>query len=587
MIKGFLFLVKYTWKFNKIYLVYILFFQMITSLMPLLAVVLPKFIIDELLGEQRTNRIVLYIAILVGYNLIGGLLSRFLQGRCFTSKGAVFAKFQTMLANMLANCDFEQLERPDFLDLKEQAGKFLYANGQGFGVVLDSAINIIGKLFVFVGLVVILARMSIWVVLLFIVLVLLNSFVESKVRNNYVKWDMEKAPIERKTAYFVNLVQDFSYGKEIRMYHLKDWLVSKIEAHLQLSHEFYIKQTKSYDKSSYFSTVTAFIRESVSYGYLALQMLKGMITFGDFTMYLGAISQFSAAMNDVMQSVLNIKQFGTYYNAVEKYMNVPATMREGEQLPLNYSTYEFEFRDVWFRYHEDQEYVLKNINIQIHHLKKLSIVGENGAGKTTFVKLLCRLYDPTKGQILLNGIDIRRYDYDAYMAILSAVFQDSKLFSFTVKENIAFEKASIEKDTVVEDILNRSGFSPSLQNLHKGIHSNIYRNFELDGFEPSGGETQKISLAKALYKNTPIVILDEPTAALDPRAEFEIYQKFNELVQQKTAIYISHRLSSTRFCDHVAVFINGEIVEYGNHDTLLGQKGIYAELFEMQARYYQ
>jgi len=586
MLKGFVFLLNYSWKFSKSYVFSIFLLQIVISVIPLAGVIIPKFIIDELLGEQRVECLVIWIGLLLLCNFGGGILVAFLRGYTFSSKGVVFSKFQTMIAEKLSKCDFEQLENPEFLNVKEQAKKFLYANGQGFGVVLDSAVNILGKMFVFAGLVAILSTMNIWIVLLFIGLVLINTYMEGKVRKNYVKWDMEKAPIERKTGYFIGLVEDFSYGKEVRLYNLKDWIVDKVSSHLNLSDNFYKKQVEGANKISYFNAFTTLLRDGCAYVYITYQVLTKTIGVGDYTMYLAAVSQFSNAMNDVMQSILNIKQFGQYYEALEKYMNVPAKMREGKKLPVKKGLHTIEFKNVSFRYNGMDAYVLKNINITLLPGEKLSIVGENGAGKTTFVKLLCRFYDPTDGQVLMDGIDIRDYDYDAYMSALSAVFQDYKLFSFTVKENVTLNQSENIPDDEVEHILKKSGFGDKLDRLDKGIHSNIYKNFEPDGFEPSGGEGQKLSLARALFKDAGVVILDEPTAALDPRAEYELYQKFGEMVQGKTAVFISHRLSSSRFCDKVAVFHNGEIIEYGTHEELVSKDGTYSELFHMQSEYY-
>lgn len=586
MLKGFRFLLKYSWKYSKKYVICIFALQLVASLIPLLQVVLPKFVLDELTGQKRIEVLAFLVLLLVGYNLVGGLLMDFLQGQCFASKGIVFSKFQAMLAERLSKCDLEQLEDPEFLDIKEKAGKFLYANGQGFGVVLDSAVNILGKIFVFVGLVSIISTLNVFVVLLFIGLVLLNSLVEAKVKQNYVKWDMEKAPIERKTAYFLDLVGNFTYGKEIRIFNLKAWIAEKIASHLKLSNDFYIRQTKSYNRSNYFNTFTSFVRELTAYGYLCVQVIKNAITIGDFTMYLGAVNQFSSAMNDMMKSILNIRQFSAYYEALEKYMNIPCKLRESGSKEVAGENFDIEFRNVSFRYGEGS-YVLKNINLHITPQEKLAIVGENGAGKSTFVKLLCRLYDPTEGEILLNGTNIKEFAYDSYMKMLAAVFQDYRLFAFTIKENLTFDHAEdVEPQTLV-DILNRSGFGDRLKTLEKGIDSNIYKTFETDGFEPSGGEGQKLSLARAMYKDAPIVILDEPTAALDPRAEYEIYQRFHDMVKGKTTIFISHRLASCRFCDRVLAFADGEIKEEGTHEELLQRQGLYAEMFHMQAQYYQ
>lgn len=267
-------------------------------------------------------------------------------------------------------------------------------------------------------------------------------------------------------------------------------------------------------------------------------------------------------------------------------MDIPQKMRQGKGLPLPDGPYEIKFEHVSFRYPGQSSDALKDINITLSPEEKLSVVGENGAGKTTFVKLLCRLYDPTEGHILLNGIDIRDIDYDAYMKAFGCVFQDYKLLSFTLKENIVFEHSEEETDQMVYDLLCRSGLKDKMERLPDGVQTYVYKNYVKNGFEPSGGEGQKIALARALYKNSAIIILDEPTSALDPKAEAEIYQNFSTLVYGKTAVFISHRMSSSKFCDHIAVFENGEIREYGTHDELMQKQGAYYTMFEMQAQYY-
>ena len=225
------------------------------------------------------------------------------------------------------------------------------------------------------------------------------------------------------------------------------------------------------------------------------------------------------------------------------------------------------------------------MNLKFKIGQRLAVVGMNGSGKTTFIKLMCRLYDPTEGQILMNGIDIRKYDYKEYQNIFSIVFQDFKIFSFTLGQNVA---ASMEYDKErVEKCLIEAGFGDRLAAMPHGVDTYMYRDFEKDGVQISGGEAQKIALARALYKNAPFIILDEPTAALDPIAEYEIYSKFNEIVEDKTAIYISHRLSSCRFCDNVAVFDQGRIVQMGTHEELVSdENGKYYELWHAQAQYY-
>ena len=489
------------------------------------------------------------------------------------------------MSEKLLDCDFENIENPEFLDVKEQARKFLYANGMGFSAVLDSAFNIVGNVFVFVGIVAVISTLSVWVVLIFVILVLLSAYVDSKVRKNYTKWDMEKVPIERKTSYMIDIIEDFSYGKDIRIYRAKNFLLKKISDVLNESNRFYAKQIKVLNKSKYFNSFITLIRDGISYSYLVHHVLRKIITISDFSMYVNAVAQFSNAMNDLMRSILDIQQFSGYYEALEKYLNIPATMREGKGMKgLDEDKLHIEFHDVSFRYPNQENYAVQHINLKIGAGEKLAVIGENGAGKTTFVKLLMRLYDPTEGYISINGVDIKDLDYDYYQSLLAAVFQDYKLFSFSIKENVDFGEES--NDEIVVNEINQVGLKTKLDSLPNGIYTNLHKNFEADGFEPSGGEGQKIAIARALHKGAPIMILDEPTAALDPRAEYNIYQNFNQLVQGKTALFISHRMSSAQFCDKIVVFDKGRICEYGTHAELMEEKGLYEELYQMQAQFY-
>ena len=531
-------MLKQVWIYRKSYIFYSLLLQIAKLMIPVSSIIFPKYIVYELIGKQRIDFIIFCVIGLLLFNFTGGFLTDFLEGRIFAARGIVFNKFQCDISRKLLECDYENIENPDFLDVKERARKFLYANGQGFGVVLNSAFNILGNLFIFVSIVVIISTLSLWVVLAFVGLVFLSTLVDSNVRKNYTKWDLEKAPIERKTSYLLNVAEDFSYGKDIRIYSAKDFLLEKISHHMNLSNRFYEKQIKVLNQSKYFNSFMTFLRDGIAYFYLVFKVTAGAISIGDFSMYINAVSQFSSAMNDLLQSILDIRQFSGYYDALQQYLNVPSKMREGEKRTgIDTERITIEFDDVSFHYPGQDIDALRHVNLKIHPGEKIAVVGENGAGKTTFVKLLMRLYDPTNGCIRVNGVDIRTLNYDYYQSLLAVVFQDYKLFSFTVKENVDFGKENDDK--IIIQKLNQIGLQEKLELLSKGIYTNIYKNFEEDGFEPSGGEGQKIAIARALYKEAPIIILDEPTAALDPRAEYNIYQNFNQLIHGKTAIYIT------------------------------------------------
>ena len=583
MYKSLAFLFKYVWKFNKIYLFYAITYQFVSAVIPLANILVPKYIIDELVDSKRIDYLTTYAVMLVGINFIWGILSTFLQGKMTISKNVIFYKFQTYLTKNISECDYGQIESAEYLDIKEKAQRFLYANGSGFGLV-ESALNIIGKVSVFAGVIGILSTLNIWIVLIFIALVLLNSFVESLSRKTIAQLDLENTVLERKSYYLVTTIEDFKAGKEIRLYALADFLVRKMVAHFQNVQILKTKQINKKNNALYFVSLTTGCKDLFAYLYIINRVIVGAISIGSFSMYISAVFQFSSAMTSVMQSILDVNQFKVYFDAFEQFTQVKKTMRTGtSRVPE--PPYVLRFEDVSFKYPNQNKCVLKNINLQLVHNERLSIIGENGAGKTTLVKLLMRLYDPTEGRILLNDIDIRTIDYEAYESILSAVFQDYKLFSFTLKENVAFDLDA--DDQLIQDYLTNAGFGDKLKKLDKGIYSYIYKNFGEDGFEPSGGEGQKIAIARALYKkNAKVIILDEPTAALDPRAEFEIYKNFSELVKDKTAIYISHRLSSARFCDRIVVLKNGEIVEHGTFDELYKKEGEFKELYDMQAQFY-
>lgn len=323
------------------------------------------------------------------------------------------------------------------------------------------------------------------------------------------------------------------------------------------------------------------------YGYMTYKVFKGTIGIGSFTMYAAAANNFSTTISSFILNFIELRQGCKYLEPYMQLEEIKSSSIQGNRNIEDIDKCKIEFRNVSFKYPRSKDYTLKNISIIIESGEKLSVVGLNGAGKTTFIKLLTRLYEPTEGEILLNEININEYSNEEYMKLLSVVFQDFKLMAFSVKENIALNNYKGSKDEDIENALIESGLEKDILKLPKGMDTHIYKTFEEDGIEFSGGQAQKLAISRSVYKDSPIVVLDEPTAALDPIAEFEIYSKFNELIGGKTAIYISHRLSSCKFCDKVAVFHNGEIIQHGTHDELINEKDSeYETMYVTQAQYY-
>ena len=351
--------------------------------------------------------------------------------------------------------------------------------------------------------------------------------------------------------------------------------ITKNSADYQLKHETVIKG------------IMETVMQIVLYAFAGFGALVGRFSVGSISKYISSILKFTNAVSALVTHLEALRFNNSITKIYFDFIETPSHMYQGSLTVEKRSdrNYNVEFRDVSFRYPNTDFWALRRVDLKFNIGEKLAVVGMNGSGKTTMIKLMCRLYDPTEGQIFLNGIDIRKYDYKEYMSIFSVVFQDFKLFAFTLGENVATGTEYDEER--VKACLVEANFGDRLATLEKGTKTYLYRNFEKDGVEISGGEAQKIALARALYKDAPFIILDEPTAALDPIAEAEVYSNFNKIVGDKTAIYISHRLSSCRFCDKIAVFDRGSIVQVGTHDELVADvNGKYHELWNAQAQYY-
>lgn len=335
------------------------------------------------------------------------------------------------------------------------------------------------------------------------------------------------------------------------------------------------------------SCVSAFLTGLI-YLLVCIKAWAGAFGLGTATQYIGSVTSFFGGFSELMKCIGVMRINSSFLDTVFELLDTPNTMYQGSLTTEKRSDiqYDVEFRDVSFKYPGSEAYALRHVNMKFKVGSRLAVVGMNGSGKTTFIKLLCRLYDPTEGEILLNGINIRKYRYDDYMKIFSVVFQDFQLLALPLGQNVA---ASQTYDAArVLDCLNKAGFGEKLAKMPHGLDTYLYKSVDTEGVDVSGGEAQKIAIARALYKDSPFIILDEPTAALDPIAEAEIYSKFDEITGDKTAVYISHRLSSCKFCDEIAVFDSGSVIQQGTHSDLLAdESGKYFELWNAQAQYYK
>jgi len=583
MFKGIRFFIREGWKYDKLYILWLILGGLLSALMPIGAALMPKFIIDELTGLQRPGRLILYVALFAGYALIAGALNSYFGMDGFTHRCNVGKEFDMHMNRLLLEADYPYIESPEFRDMKEKADKFLTSDWHGFGYLLDCAVRIIGQSVTLFGLVAILSTLNIWFVLLFALLALASAWIESRAKKKAMALSMGIVKDQRGMMYYNKVFDDISFAKEIRLNGISGWILNKFGTFYSRINACLKKQNGLFIRSGVIRAGLTFIQQAAAYAFLIVKVLAKAMTVGDFTMCVTAVASFAEALRQIMDSIAEIRAYDMYYDKLDEYLNLPRRMGEGKR-PVPEGAHEIRFENVSFRYPGAENWALRNINLTLQPGRRLSLVGENGSGKTTLIKLLCRMYDPTEGVIRLDGVDIRELDYAGYMRLFGAVFQDYRLFDMPLRDNITLGAAA--DDAQLTAICESVGLGERLAKLPNGLDTYIGREFDEQGFLPSGGEAQKIALARALFRNSPVIVLDEPTAALDPRAEYELYRAFDSLVGGKTAVYISHRMSSCRFCDEIAVLDGGRLVEYGAHGQLMAKQGQYAGLYGMQAQYY-
>ena len=581
------YIMGYAWSQDKVLFAQCGVYTILASIAPFIGIFLPKFLIDELLGQRRIEIILMT---LIGFFLLSSVVNYSIAWlRCAYSPRVtkIRTDYITMISDKIMKMDFKNTEDPEVLNKIKSVMNAVMSNNTGVEGVYHTLLGLFGRLTAFVGYISIVLFLSPWILLFLIINVLISYALTMRVKKYEYSQKEKAADKDRRTFYVFDTMYDFAYGKDIRIYDLKNILIDKFKKlrgeRIDISKDVQGKQLKV----KIVDVILLVIRECVVYGYLIYNVLFTGMGIGDFTMYFSTINGFGDWMKGILDDLANIKAQNMYLDDMREFLEIKSENKEKTRdIPID-SSYEIEFKNVSFKYPKTDKYIYKNLSLKIKKGQRLAIVGINGAGKTTFVKLLCRLYEPTSGEILINGVNIKDFSKEEYYKILSVVFQDIKTFAFTVAENVSLENLEdVDREKVLHCI-EKAGVGDKINSLQKGIDTSLLKILDGEGVELSGGENQKLALARALYKNGKIVILDEPTSALDAIAEYNIYKGFDELIGDKTAIYISHRLASTKFCDVIAFFENGEIVEYGTHEELLKKNGKYSDMFNIQAQYYK
>lgn len=579
---------------------------LITAALPFINILYGSKIIDGFMTKANKDTLISYVLTMVLLNLILGLIQFALDKVLLIYERHIDDINKGTMLEKSLSLDYEILENKETLELLHKAMDGTKSRG-GLGVLCYNAISLIQSLFSIIYAIVLVVELfkkanvagddllltfmnsPASTIVLFLLLgagIYISMLVGKK--SSKMQYEAYELNLDsnRKFGFFLSFMYDYSIGKDIRIFDMKNLIDKEMDKHINTNKELCMRFSKKGLKYDFSIIGVNRFAEYVAYIFVGIKAALGIITLGKLTLYVGALKLLNTSIDQFFKQYIYL---GLMCNYLKNYTNFLETKNEKYDgtLPLEKeldNDYELEFKNVSFHYPNSEEMILKNVSLKIKVGNKMAIVGKNGAGKTTFIKLLCRLYDPTEGEILLNGINIKKYDYEEYLKLFSVVFQDFKLFSFSVAENVA---TSLEYDeNKIWSCLEQAGIKDRVAGFPEGIKTNLFNNQD-KGIEISGGESQKLAIARALYKDAPVVILDEPTSALDPVAELEVYEKFNELVQKKTSIFISHRMSSCRFCNNILVFDNGGIIQVGDHDELLTDKdGVYYSLWTAQAQYY-
>ena len=576
----------------------------IMAVMPFVNVWFTAKIVDLLDVGANMRELAVYIALAVGINLVLGFFNTYFGDVQYMFRSLMYNKELQSIAGKLYTIEYKKLEDSDFKELVHkhaEAQDRVFSAFVQFTWMMRDFVSGMITLVISVGIIFPPLKIGfvttgdaffekpIFLLTLFgaiMVMTVIMLIVALRMNKAYFRSADEYSRLDRVFYFFLNLFTDYKTGKEIRLYKEQDLIErTATDAILTDGEKVLRKASLNSAKSGSFVAVLGAVVGFGIYLFIGVKGHYGLFGIGSLVLYCGSFMQI---INGIMKMAATFGKTEEMVPLVNYYFAIMQTTDEmtyGErELDLS-DTFEIAFYDVSFRYPGSEDYALRHINITIRSGEKLAVVGRNGSGKTTFIKLLCRFYDVTEGQILINGIDIRQYSKDSLQKLYSVVFQDYKIFSTTLAQNVSASNAYDEQRLYAS--LDKANMKDRVLKMEKREQTYLYKDLDQSGVEISGGEAQKLALARALYKDAPVVILDEPTAALDPIAEYEIYNRFNSFVEGKTAIYISHRLSSCAFCDKIAVFHQARLEELGTHQELLAQKGKYAELWHAQAVYYQ
>lgn len=554
---------------------------------------LQLFIVPTILGKVESHVSLIELLITIGVFVLALLVTSGADGYLNqnTIFGRVFVRISLVsaISGKFSKTSYPNIENQEFLNLSETAGRSVNGNNQATEAIWNTLVELLKNGISFVIYLFLLSNVNLIIIAITLVTTVIGYFASLKINKWKYRHREEEASITHKMTYIDSKAQDYTLAKDIRMFGMEAWLLNLYNASLDLFHDFCNRAERVYLLADIIDVAFSFLRNGIAYVYLITMVLNNGLSAAQFLLYFTAISGFTTWITWVLSGFSTLNTQSLDISTLREFLETDEifNFETGEAVePDKNKKYSIELKNVSFRYEGAKEDTLHNINLKLKASEKLAVVGLNGAGKTTLIKLICGFYDPTEGEVLLNGRNIKEFNRRDYYKHFSAVFQDFSLLAASIAENVAQTDENIDMEKV-KACIEKAGLKKKLESLSKGYETHLGKEVYEDALELSGGEMQRLMLARALYKESPIIILDEPTAALDPLAESDIYNRYNELTKDSTSIYISHRLASTRFCDRIILIEEGGIAEEGTHDKLISSGGRYAYLYELQSKYYR
>ncbi len=574
------------WRWNAKATVLTLLRAPLIVVIPLLGLYLSKTVVSMVEQNADLDRIVGNILLLCGATAACTIIRNYLNGQNRRMEYVNGFRYQWMIFDYMMMHDYEYNESPQGLSEAMKAVQNCGSDSSGARKAIDTLSAFIGNIIGLVSYAMAILLLNPLILIIISATTLSSYFLLKRITAWNHKNKEHWLPIDRKKVYLEMSSKDFAPAKDIRLYNMASWFRSLFADVLRQRMAWQCKEEQYGFSIRMLCALLSFVREGAAYGLLVYAMYARQMEVSDFVLYFGMIAGFTAWFDGLADNLYWFDRINVGFNEMRAYLDHPNKNNRGAGIAPPTETFSIECKDVCYEFAGTDTKIFHNLNLTIQKGEKLAIVGLNGAGKTTLVKLLCGLYRPTSGVVLADGKPVDAYNIEDYYKLFSAVFQDITLLPMTVGQNITGRPSGFDQARL-DDALVLSGFAEKVQGFECGLDTYLIRGLYPAAVDLSGGEVQKLALARALYKNGQFLILDEPTAALDPIAESRIYEQYSRISEDKTSVFISHRLASTRFCDRILYLEDGAIVEDGTHDELMQKKGKYYALFSIQSHYYK